>query len=204
METSTFDFDSGELCLDFANTLEWHASENPEDRLGDYADFLAWAEAAELLPAERLDRLRRLLSAQSQEAASVHGRAIQLREAIYRIFADVAGERSASLDDLVVINEELNEALYHSQVSPAPQGFSWQWAEVSGRLDQLLWPVVRSAAELLTSDSLDRVKECADDRGCGYLFIDTSRNRSRRWCSMESCGNRAKVRQHRERKRKNA
>ena len=61
----------------------------------------------------------------------------------------------------------------------------------------MLWPVAHSAAELLISDDLDRVKQCADDRGCGWLFVDTSRNRSRRWCSMESCGNRAKVQRHR-------
>jgi predicted RNA-binding Zn ribbon-like protein len=59
-----------------------------------------------------------------------------------------------------------------------------------------MWPVVHSAAELLTSPHLDRVRQCADDRGCGFLFFDTSRNGSRRWCSMESCGNRAKARRH--------
>ena len=63
-------------------------------------------------------------------------------------------------------------------------------------LERVVWPVARSAADLLTSDLLSRVRRCEDDRGCGYLFIDTSRNRSRRWCSMESCGNRAKARRH--------
>jgi predicted RNA-binding Zn ribbon-like protein len=105
-------------------------------------------------------------------------------------------------DDLVVLNEVLKDAQCHRRVTQSPQGFAWQWVEVPGGLDQILWPVSRSAADLLTSNLLERVRECADDRGCGYLFIDTSRNRSRRWCSMESCGNRAKVRQHRERQRK--
>jgi predicted RNA-binding Zn ribbon-like protein len=74
--------------------------------------------------------------------------------------------------------------------------FAWDWAEDPDSLDRVLWVVARSAGELLTSDQLDRVRQCADDRGCGYLFLDTSRNRSRRWCSMESCGNRAKARRH--------
>ena len=68
--------------------------------------------------------------------------------------------------------------------------------------DRILWPVARSAGELLISDKLDRVRQCADDRGCGYLFVDTSRNRSRRWCSMESCGNRAKAHRHYQRQQK--
>jgi predicted RNA-binding Zn ribbon-like protein len=66
-------------------------------------------------------------------------------------------------------------------------------------LDEMLRPVARSAADWLVSADVDRVRLCADDRGCGYLFVDTSRNRSRRWCSMESCGNRAKARRHYER-----
>jgi predicted RNA-binding Zn ribbon-like protein len=67
----------------------------------------------------------------------------------------------------------------------------------------MLWPVARSAADLLTSaEELARVGQCADDRGCGWLFFDTSRNHSRRWCAMKDCGNRAKARRHYRRQRK--
>jgi predicted RNA-binding Zn ribbon-like protein len=79
-------------------------------------------------------------------------------------------------------------------------GFAWDWAGAEDALDQMLWPVVHDAAGLLTSEELDRVGQCDDDR-CGWLFLDTSRNRSRRWCSMEDCGNRAKARRYYERKR---
>jgi predicted RNA-binding Zn ribbon-like protein len=60
----------------------------------------------------------------------------------------------------------------------------------------MLWPILRSAAEVLTSEKRTRLGQCADDRGCGWLFLDTSKNRSRRWCDMEDCGNRAKARRH--------
>ena len=60
----------------------------------------------------------------------------------------------------------------------------------------MLWPVVQSAVDLMTSPELDRVGQCADDRGCGWLFVDTTKNRSRRWCDMRDCGNRAKARRH--------
>ena len=81
----------------------------------------------------------------------------------------------------------------HLQLAIYPQGFQWEWTEVENTFDRVAWAVARSAGELMTSDRLVRVRECADDRGCGYLFIDTSRNHSRRWCSMETCGNRAKA-----------
>ena len=83
-------------------------------------------------------------------------------------------------------------------------GVAWSWEVDKDALDWPLYPIARSAATLLTSPERARVGECADDRGCGYLFLDTSRNRSRRWCSMEDCGNRAKAILHYERKRQEA
>jgi predicted RNA-binding Zn ribbon-like protein len=90
----------------------------------------------------------------------------------------------------------LSRSLPHLRLAVSDAEFAWDWAEEPVSLDRVLWVVARSAGELLTADKLDRVRQCADDHGCDYLFIDTSRNRSRRWCSMESCGNRAKARRH--------
>ena len=56
MHTHTFDLDSGALCLDFANTVEWHASDHPDDKLHDYTDLIAWAEAAAILAPDRAGR----------------------------------------------------------------------------------------------------------------------------------------------------
>jgi predicted RNA-binding Zn ribbon-like protein len=71
-----------------------------------------------------------------------------------------------------------------------------RWRGDESGLDGILWPILRSAARLLTDGDHSRLGQCADDRGCGYLFYDTSRNRSRRWCDMNSCGNRAKSQRH--------
>jgi len=202
MRTLTFDLDAGALCLNFANTVEWRDSEHPNDKLHDYTDLIDWAEAAAVLLPERADRSRQMAQKQPKMAVAAFDRAIRLREAIYRLFVDVTEQRPVRPEDLALLNEVLSESLSHLQVVPSSTGFDWGWAESSISCDQVLWPVARSAGELLISDKLERVHQCADDRGCGYLFVDMSRNHSRRWCSMESCGNRAKAHRHYQRQQK--
>ena len=90
-----------------------------------------------------------------------------------------------------------------SQLVAVEGGYTWVWDEGGRALDSMLWPVARSAADLLTSGELQAVRQCAG-RACGWLFLDTSRNRTRRWCDMSVCGNRAKARRHHERLRSGA
>ncbi|MFN2135815.1 MAG: CGNR zinc finger domain-containing protein [Candidatus Promineifilaceae bacterium] len=201
MAINNFDLDSGALCLDFANTMEWHASNNPHDKLQEFADLIAWAETAEIVSADQARLLLDLADQQPQKARAAFKRAIELREVIYRIFAAYAGQETFEAADLAAFNQALSTSMARAQVMPVADGFAWGWMEEKPDFEEILWPVVRSAANLLTSDSLGRVRQCADDRGCGYLFVDMSRNRSRRWCSMESCGNRAKAQRHYERQK---
>jgi predicted RNA-binding Zn ribbon-like protein len=191
-----FDQDSGALCLDFANTVDWHDSDRPQDRLGGYADLVRWGEAAGVVSARQAEKLQEMALSQPDEAALAFDQAVQLREAIYRLFSDFSARGIVNQGDLVLLNGALSESLAHLSVILTDDGFGWQWSENKNDLERIIWPVARSAGDLLTGGTLDRVSQCADDRGCGYLFVDTSRNRSRRWCSMESCGNRAKARRH--------
>jgi predicted RNA-binding Zn ribbon-like protein len=105
-----------------------------------------------------------------------------------------------SPEDLVALSEAAADAASHRVLAPEQAGYAFAWPERSG-LERLLWPVALSAAELLVSDDLDRVKECATEN-CNWLFVDMSRNRSRRWCDMKECGNRAKSRRHYARSRR--
>jgi predicted RNA-binding Zn ribbon-like protein len=196
IRTSRFDFDSGVLCLDFANTVDWHASPNPIEKLNDYLDLVDWGEDAGVLSTREAGQLRHMAEQHPEDAAAVLKHALNLRETIYRIFTAIGGKRPVDPADLSILNAVLPEALSRMQIVATTKGFDWRWVKSQDTLDAMLWPVARSAADLLFSDDLDRVRECADDRGCGYLFIDTSRNRSRRWCSMASCGNRAKAKRH--------
>ena len=191
--------EAGDLCLDFANTANWHASAEPVESLNNYTDLATWAKKTGLLNDQETEQLLQQAAVHPAEADAVLEQAIELREAIYHIFSAIANKTSARDTDLAILNRALQETCPHLEAAPAPQKFTWHWVGYTGTFDLMLGPVARAAAELLTSDMLDRVKQCEDDRGCGYLFLDLSKNRSRRWCDMESCGNRAKVRRYRRR-----
>lgn len=188
------------LPLDFANTAENHASTQPIERLNSYSDLVGWSRAAGLLAENEARCLLEEAADHSTEVSAVLVKAIELREAIYRIFSAIANEEEPDRKDLSYLNEALIKALMQAQIVPTSNGFEWRWVTGKDSLDQMLWPIAHSAIELLFSEELNRVGECADDRGCGWLFFDTSRNRIRRWCSMDDCGNRAKSREFYRRK----
>jgi len=192
----SFDFDSGELCLDYANTQNWHASDHPEEHLKSFDALVAWGEEARLISKEAAIRLRQKAIDQPERAADTYQHAIRVREAIYTIFSRRYAGRPIPAGDLGVSNSVLRQSMPHLQLVPDENKMKWDWLPGTSGVDLILGSVARSAAELLTSDRADRVRECEDDRGCGYLFIDQSKNHSRRWCSMDSCGNRAKARRH--------
>ncbi len=191
-----WDFSAGKLPLDFVNTIEWRRGVKPEEHLNHYSDLIDWSRDAGLLSKAEVSKLLIAIEDHPLKASQALLKAIELREAIYWIFSNSAKGKPAREKDLTQLNTVLSEAGKRAQIAPTPHGFGWAWDAEKVSFDRILWPIARSTAELLTSDELDRVGECADDHGCSWLFIDTSRNRSRRWCSMESCGNRAKARRH--------
>jgi predicted RNA-binding Zn ribbon-like protein len=150
---------------------------------------------AEILTQGQGEQLRQEAAARPADAEAVLRRAIHLREAIYRAFSAISHGLRPEESDLAVLNTELAGLLAKSRLGWRGDGLDWQWAGGARALDRMLLAVVRDAADLLTSGQLDRVGQCADPR-CGWLFLDTSRNRSRRWCSMAYCGNRAKAKRH--------
>ncbi len=191
----------GELCLDWANTVDWHASDHPDDPVVSYEDLVRWSRHAGILTDDEARELLRRAKARPKEAAAVLKEAIEIREVIYRIFVAVAGGEKPDAADISRLNEALAQAMRHTRVVGGKDGFRWEWGCEQDALDRMLCPIVRSAADLLTSERLHWVGQCADDRGCGWLFVDTSRNHSRRWCDIKGCGNRAKARRHQARKR---
>lgn len=189
----------GLLCLDFVNTASARYTESPTERLFTYNDLVAWAERAEIVSAD----LGRLLHAEAvrrpDSAAAVFQRAVELREALFRVFYSVIAHAAPSADDLAVLNSHVAASYPQLRLAHSGSEFVWMWADDGIHLDRILWPVVRSAVEELTTGELDRISMCAGEH-CGWLFVDRSKNHSRRWCDMKECGNVAKVRRYRRRR----
>ena len=190
-----FDTNAGALCLSFANAFDIHVSDKHDEMLKEYADLVEWAQILEVIDIPTAQSLLHEANQRPDEAAAVLQSAWALRQVLYGTFASIAHRKSPDPDDLDALNTALSGALTHHCLVSHEDGFIWGWDDATA-LDQVLWPVLRDAADLLTGNSLDRVGQCADVHGCGWLFLDTSRNRSRRWCSMETCGNRAKAMRH--------
>ncbi len=185
----------GTLCLDFANTVDWHASDNPEETLTGYKDLVEWSTRRGLLNKEDAASLRGKGEQNKELGRSVMGEATVLREAIYRIFSATAHGRIPPERELQLLNQYLAKGLSRTRITVDGNRFRWDWAKEDRPLDMMLWPVAKSAADLLTSEDIGRVKECAnEEEGCGWVFLDTSRSQNRVWCSMKSCGNRMKFR----------
>lgn len=191
----------GRLCLDFANTVNGRGLAQPDDWLGTYEDLARWAKHADLLDDRAARRLTSAGRRRPAEAARVLRRAIRLREALYRAFLVAAGGGRPAPSDLAVLNREWGEALTHLELTTGEPCCAVECRGDDDALDRILWSVARSATELLTSEDVARVKAC-DDHECAWLFLDESRNQSRRWCDMRDCGNRAKARRHYARRRR--
>lgn len=192
-----FEYSGGVLCLDFVNTVSDRGTE-PVERWTGYGELLRWAQGAELVDGAEAERLAALAAAEPEVGERVLRRAVELREALFAIFAATAAGEAPPAPALKHLNRVLPETLSHLRLVPGDECCAWSWRGCEGAEEELaflLWPVVRSAADLLTDDDLDRVRECDADT-CRWLFLDRSRNRSRRWCDMQQCGNRAKARRH--------
>ncbi|MBA2393349.1 MAG: CGNR zinc finger domain-containing protein [Ktedonobacteraceae bacterium] len=193
--TEAFNFVGNRLCLDFTNTLHDRGTETERDHFSTYASLARWSEGAKILSAEEVQALLEEAKRHPEEAALVFRNATILREAIYRIFAALVREDSPEVADVQMLNTAYAQAMGRACVVQQGDTFTWDWQGKETALDRMLWDIVRSAAELLVSQDLSLIRECAAE-DCSWLFLDSSKNHSRRWCEMKGCGNRAKVGRH--------
>ena len=201
--TAGFELTGGRPCLDFVNTLEGRATE-PRDRLPTYEDLVSWAREAGIVDEGLAGDLRKEAeAAPPRRAEGALEAARALREALYEIFSAMAAEGSPSAEALARLNDALPEAAKAYRLAPAEPGVAWRWRLSGKGLERILAPLVKDATELLTSPEVGRIRQCESET-CAWLFLDQSRNRSRRWCDMKVCGNRAKARRHYERNKPGA
>jgi predicted RNA-binding Zn ribbon-like protein len=181
-----FQFLGGNLALNFCNTVHSVGDEDPQDDLETCADLLSWAMQAGLIK-------------QGTSIAGEHERLARfkdLRGALHRIFSELAAGGKPGPELLARFNAHLHAALAQAHIENAGGAYrlNSQDKKVAAKLH---FEITKAAADLLTDGPIDRVRQCAG-QSCSWLFMDTSRNRSRRWCEMKACGNRAKVRRFRQ------
>lgn len=192
-----FEFIAGALCLDFANTIHNLRAQDKdnEEEFHSASDLLQWANEAGLLSSAARDRLEARYRRNPREAAAALAKGTAARDLLLSIFSGVANGRAVSAQRLSELNSALSLAPATLHVRKTSGRVETRWMSGENGLSQVLFAVLLNAAELLASDRLPRVRECAS-AGCTWLFVDESRNRSRRWCDMAACGNRMKARRH--------
>lgn len=190
-----YSYIGGLPCLDFANARQWVQRWQDD---GDYGELLRWSLGPGIVSAPEARRLQRQGERSSDAVSRVLARAAALSSALRQLFSAVAEGGQPTAADMAILNAEVLEAMSRARVEQVDGRFVWGWASEDTDLARVLWPIARSAADLLVSEDLAQVKTCAQDT-CRWLFLDTSRNHGRRWCDMKVCGNRAKVRRYRAR-----
>ena len=192
----------GRPALDFTNTTSGRRTSTPHERLHAYSDLVEWCVGAGLFGPTQAGRLVAEAGRRPEAARAALERALALREAIYGIFVAASAGAAPDPARLETLNAVLAEGMARRRLCPSPSagGCCWTWTGEPDDLDWMLWPLAWSAAELLTGGELDRVKSCGGET-CDWLFLDVSKNRSRRWCDMRYCGNQAKARRHYHRSR---
>jgi predicted RNA-binding Zn ribbon-like protein len=205
---ATLNLAGGHPALDLANTVSDRHGASPRDHLvGGYGDLVDWAEHAGLLDAAGAAALREAARADPAAAARAHARALDLRESVFAVFSAVAAGRLPGADALARLDRHVAEARPRLAPVAAPDGdggpprFARRFDEPPGDLDRIRRTAAWAAADLLTSDDrVGRLRECANEH-CGWLFLDASKNGTRRWCDMRDCGSLAKMRRFRARRR---
>ena len=192
---------SPSLCLAFANTRFWRGRETPTETLQTSIDLLGWLETSAGIDAPELHQLAAFWSEEPQSAAQAIGRAIALREALYGIFSALAARQPQPPQDFTMLQDALASAPARRRITTLASGHAWEIAPLIPSapprvlIAHVLAPVLWSAGDLVVGGAHHRVRRCAND-ACLWLFVDESKNATRRWCDMASCGNRAKARRH--------
>jgi predicted RNA-binding Zn ribbon-like protein len=184
----------GALALDFANTVGGTHVSPTHDHLRSYGDIASFAVLAGALSPSVAKRLAQRAERDPRRAAAVYELGIALRESIWAVFSALASGESPRDVDLALIGDAAAAGAARARLVYDRDGVGWSLPSDGEELERPLWDIARSAADILTSaEQRDRVKECASTT-CEWVFLDRSRNHSRRWCDMSDCGNRAKAR----------
>jgi predicted RNA-binding Zn ribbon-like protein len=193
-----FQLIAGNVALDFINTLDDRPREKPKELLKNFYELARFGEDTGILTGAELDYFYENAHNEPDEAGDAVRRAIHLREAMYAVFSALMKKQTVPQKALDTLNTYIRDAVQHSQLVQGKMAqkdgrCELRYNAMTSRYSAMLWPVARAAADLLTSSDMALLRACSSAT-CQWLFLDTSKNHHRRWCSMKLCGNRAKVR----------
>ena len=195
---AVFKFRGGHDALDFCNTVHWRRRPVYTELLTGYGRLIDWARQAGVLTRAEAVALRRRATREPARAEAARRVAIATRDALHRLLAAQAGGRPPKPADDRCVGQALARAGAHAELRR--QGNTYTRRVPAGSFHVVLWRVLLAVVPLLTGPELERVGQCQDPRGCGWLFLDTTKNHSRRWCAMEDCGSLDKARRYYQRK----
>jgi len=183
----------GKVCLDFINTLDWRGRDLPVEYLNNFTDVVKWAVYVNIITKDQEKRFNHQVKNNKDKAKKALGCCIELRELLHQIFQNVEqGEKNRELL-LKRLNKYLKFASTGLVIETSNTDFELKASVDPNELTSVLNPIIWEAVNLLTHLDRFRIKSCGD-KACGWVFLDTSKNKSRQWCDMKSCGNRAKAR----------
>jgi predicted RNA-binding Zn ribbon-like protein len=178
---------AGHLALDLVDTVDDPDGPQRFDHLGSYADLLRWAQSVGVVDRSRAGTLSRAAAAHPREAGAALRKAHRLRGVLTDVFTAVATNADPA-HHWPLLRSFAADALAHAELAVVGDARALDWP--GEELAALLWPIATAAVQLLTAPELRRVKQCD---GCPWLFLDQSKNGSRRWCAMGDCGTQAKM-----------
>jgi predicted RNA-binding Zn ribbon-like protein len=195
-----FDLCGGHPALDFVNSLDKRFGEGgPVDLLAGYGDLLRFAEQTTLLETRQVRRLAN--SVNPGGAARALRSARELREAMAAAFYGSVDGHPPLAADIRSLERHFHSASAHrelrweqpAQSSNRRSGIAWDWGRFETNAELPVWILSQTASQLMMSEAMGRIRACGVDT-CRWLFLDTSKNHTRRWCNMRVCGNRMKAR----------
>lgn len=187
------ELDGGILCLDFTNTVSNRGDATEKDYLANFDDLLYWAvKKVEIITEKTARLIDKKAQAESVKAQHFFKEAMVLRKLIHDIFLQVSNAEQVSAENMAEFNETMKMYNPHIQLQQNGDNFKETWDWEPDSFFQITAPIIKTAYTLLLSDKLGRVRECCSNP-CGWLFLDTSKNGKRRWCSMDTCGSNDKA-----------
>ena len=184
-----YQFVAGNLALDFVNTVAFRADPGmKKDHLQRGEDVRRWANQARLPD-------RAAINSGPLVGTAALRRIRAVREQLFAVFHAIASDDPIPANTLARLGNELHDCCARRCLSIEGEDVRWTWRPAARETDYLFFPILTAATDLLTSVSRGLVRQC-EDAGCGWLFLDRSNARTRRWCSMADCGNRNKARKY--------